>query len=163
MCKARLDTKIHPQPSWGCKVRGRSGVIIDPAADAGFGETRGRRGGEAGGCEYRGDSGVHQPEPKERASGATRKLKPKAKPEDEARGATRSIIGRRSRMSGVSGQPEIQALEAPKDERFGVTRRSVAGTAGRWGNRGDPGNSSTGVTRKCDAVGQPAADAPEAL
>jgi hypothetical protein len=74
----------------------------NPAADAGFGETRRRRGGEAGGCEYRGDSGIHQPEPKERGSGATRKLKPKAKPEDEARGATRSIIGRRSRIRGVS-------------------------------------------------------------
>lgn len=36
---------------------------------------------------------------------------------------------------GVHGQPWAQATEASKDERFGVTRRSVAGTAGRCRNR----------------------------
>jgi hypothetical protein len=49
-------------------------VIIDPAVDAGFGETRRRRDGKAGGCGIRGNSVTHQPEPREREFGETRKL-----------------------------------------------------------------------------------------
>ena len=56
-------------------------VIINPAVDAGFGATRRRRDGKAGGCGNRGNSGNHQPVPRERGFGETRELKPEAKPE----------------------------------------------------------------------------------
>jgi hypothetical protein len=49
-------------------------VIIDPAVDAGFGETRRRRDGKAGGCGIRGNSANHQPEPRDREFGETRNL-----------------------------------------------------------------------------------------
>jgi len=39
--------------------------------------------------------------------------------------------------SGVRGKPRAQAPEVPKNERFGVTRRSVAGKAGRCRSRGN--------------------------
>jgi hypothetical protein len=54
------------------KFESSRGVIIDPAVDAGFGVTRRRVDGTAGGCEIRGTSKIHQSAPpKERASGAT--------------------------------------------------------------------------------------------
>jgi hypothetical protein len=71
-------------------------VIIDPAVDAGFGATRRRRCGKAGGCGNRGNSGNHQSAPREREFGETRKLEPKAKPEGVEREATRKPTGRRT-------------------------------------------------------------------
>jgi hypothetical protein len=114
-------------------------VIIDPAVDAGFGATRRRGDGRAGRCGNRGNSGNHQPEPRERGFGETRKLEPTAKPEGAGSGDTRNHTGRRRWMSNAEGQPKASAAEAPKDVKFGATRRSVAGTAGRCRNRGNPG------------------------
>jgi hypothetical protein len=81
----------------------------------------------------------HQPTPKERGSGATWRLEPKAKPEGAESGETRNRTGRRSWKCEAEGQPEASAPEAPKDARLGVTRGSVAGKAGRCSCRGNPG------------------------
>jgi len=78
-------------------------------------------------------------------------------------GATHSLIGRRSRESGVRGKPRTQAPEAPKDERFEVTRRSVAGKAGRCRNRGIPGTYIGRRSWKSEVAGKPGADALAAL
>jgi len=78
-------------------------------------------------------------------------------------GAIHSVIGRRSRVSGVRGRPRTQAPEAPKDERFEVTRRSVAGKAGRCRCRGIPGTYIGRRNWKSEAAGQPGADALVAL
>jgi hypothetical protein len=114
-------------------------VIINPAVDAGFGATRRRRDGRAGGCGNRGNSGNHQPAPRERGFGETWKLKPAAKPEGAGGEETRSHTGRRSWTSDADGQPEASAPAAPKDVKFEVTRGSVAGKAGRCRNRGNSG------------------------
>jgi hypothetical protein len=97
MCKTRLYTKIHPRLSRGCKVRVRRGVIIDPVADAGPGETRRRKSGK----------------PKERKSGATRKFTPLAQPEDAGSGATRNLIegGQEERCFGATRRITLGAAE----------------------------------------------------
>lgn len=64
--------------------------------------------------------------------------------------------------SGVRGKPKAQAPEAPKNERFGVTRSSVAGRAGRCRSRGNPGNVSAGATGRARG-GETQTGAPEAL
>jgi hypothetical protein len=56
--------------------------------------------------------------------------------------------GRRRWKSGAEGKPGVPAPEAPKDARFGVTRISVAGTAGRRRNRGDPGTDRQAQTEE---------------
>jgi len=43
------------------KFESSRGIIIGPAVDAGFGATRRRVDGAAGGCEIRGNSEIHQP------------------------------------------------------------------------------------------------------
>jgi hypothetical protein len=79
-------------------------------------------------------------------SGQLEVSRPKAKPEGERGGATRNLTGRRHWKRDAEGQPKAAAPEGPKDARFGVTRRSVAGKAGRCRNRGNPGMASTGTT-----------------
>jgi hypothetical protein len=78
-----------------------------------------------------------------------------AKPEGAESGATRNRTGRRNWKSGAEGQPEVSAPEAPKDARFGVTRISVAGRAGRCRNRGNPGTTSASVTGNAKLWGDP--------
>jgi len=78
-------------------------------------------------------------------------------------GATRGFIGRRSRKSGVRGKPKTQAPEAPKDERFEATRRSVAGKAGRCRRRDIPGAYIGRRNWKSEAAGKLEADALVAL
>jgi len=63
--------------------------------------------------------------------------------------------------SGAQGKPRAQAPVAPKNERFGVTRISVAGRAGRCRKRGIPGTCIERRNWKSEAVGKPAADATE--
>jgi hypothetical protein len=89
------------------------------AVDAGFGATRRRRDGQAGRCGNRGDSGNHQSAPREREFGATRKLKPKAKPEGVARGATRKPTGRRSRKAKLRGNPKLQLRKRRRTRNSG--------------------------------------------
>jgi len=105
--------------SRGCKVREDRDPIIDPAVDAGFRETWRRRDGGAGGCENRGDSGIHQPTPRERETGATRKIKPEAKPEDEARGETH-----KRHREAQPGGAEFEGNRELKHRRHRRTRDS---------------------------------------
>jgi hypothetical protein len=51
-------------------------------------------------------------------------------------GKLKASSGGATGRSGARGQPRAQAPGAPKNERFGVTRISVAGIAGRCRNRG---------------------------
>src|SRR6185437_2699547 len=90
ICDARLDAKIHPPaPLEGAKF-GLAGFTIDPAVDAGAGETRrricGNAGRDSGRPEYRstGRAGRHNSQGNlevgrkaaqtERRSGATRRF-----------------------------------------------------------------------------------------
>jgi hypothetical protein len=130
------------------KFEENRGVTVNPAVDAGFGETRRRRDGKAGGCGNRGNSGNHQPAPRGKGFGETRKLEPTAKPEGAECGETRKPTGRRNWMSNAEGKPKASAPEAPKDARFGATRRSVAGKAGRCRNRGNPGTHRQAQSEK---------------
>jgi hypothetical protein len=59
-------------------------------------------------------------------------------PEDAGTGETREIIDRRNQKSKATGQLGAYALDVLKDARFGVTRRSIAGKAGRRRSQGDP-------------------------
>jgi hypothetical protein len=63
--------------------------------------------------------------------------------------------------SGARGRPRAQAPGAPKNERFGVTRISVAGRAGRCRDRGIPGTCIERRSWKSEAARQLAADATE--
>jgi len=65
--------------------------------------------------------------------------------------------------SGARGKPRAQAPGAPKNERFGVTRISVAGRAGRCRDRGIPGTCIERRSWKSEAARKLAADATEAL
>jgi len=78
-------------------------------------------------------------------------------------GKLKASSGGASGRSGARGKPRAQAPEAPKNERFGVTRRSVAGIAGRCRDWGIPGTCVGRRSWKSEAVGKPAADATEAL
>jgi hypothetical protein len=114
-------------------------VIIDPAVDAGFGETRGRRDGRAGGCGNRGNSENRQPEPRERGFGATRDPNPRqsrkvrnaGQPADhtgrrcwksQAAGETRSSSASKRRRTRDSGQLEDPLPAQPEDAGTGETR-----------------------------------------
>ena len=124
------------------------GVIIDPAAGAGFGATRRRKGGKAGGCEIRGNPEIHSPAPKERSFGATRRF----------------TIGRAGRCR-VRGNPEPHQKAALEERGSGATRISAADAAEGCESRGNsrlhrrrgrkmqdsgqPGASSKGWTGRC--------------
>jgi hypothetical protein len=54
-------------------------------------------------------------------------------------------IGRRNWKCETSGKPGVDATEALKDEKFGATRISIAGKAGRCRRRGDPEEASRGA------------------
>jgi len=90
-------------------------VIIDPAVDAGFGETRRRRDGKSGGCGNRGNSVTHQSEPRERDSGKLETLNPRQSRKVKDAGQPVANTGRRSRTSNAVGKPAASAPEAPKD------------------------------------------------
>jgi len=139
MCKTRFDTKIHPLPrTEDAKFESSRGVIIDPAVDAGFGATRRRRSGTAGGCEIRGDSEIHQSAPpKERGFGATRKLTVGKAGRCRIRGNPETHQ-RRCWRSEDSGQPGDSLTVSPKGARIEETRRSAADSAGRCRIRGNP-------------------------
>jgi hypothetical protein len=128
------------------KFEGNREIIIHPAVDAGFGETRRRRDGKAGGCGIQGNLGV----PSAGAMGASIRGDPKtltkAKPEGAGCGATRNHTGRRSRMSIAVGKPKAPAPEAPKDARFGATRDSIRRQSRKMKKPGQPGESSAGAT-----------------
>ena len=78
--------------------------------------------GGAGGCEDWGNSGIHQPTPRERDAGETRKLKPEAKPEDEAREETQSVVGR-------SNREERSARETESSSTGSTEEREVRGNS----------------------------------
>lgn len=105
----------------------------------------------------------------EQCGGATQSISTEA-PKDAIRGNSKNRR-RHSRKMQEPGQPgdginrhnrnaELQRklqARAPgvlKDARFGATRRSIAGKAGRCRSRGNPGDASGGVTRGRGA-GQP--------
>lgn len=123
--------------------------------DAGTAEPEGARTGETQesisrrqGSEMPGKLGSSNPRP-------SRKTKRVRKLKASSGGAT----GR----SGARGKPRAQAPGAPKNERFGVTRISVAGIAGRYRDRGIPGTCVGRRSWKSEAARQLAADATEAL
>jgi hypothetical protein len=143
MCKTRLDTKIHPLPrTEDAKFESSRGVIIDPAVDAGFGATRRRRSGTAGGCEIRGNSEIHpSAPPKERGFGATRKLTVGTAGRCRIRGDPERRIRGVAGGAKIRGNPEFhrryrrRARESrkledppparPEDAGFGATRRCM--------------------------------------
>jgi hypothetical protein len=55
-------------------------------------------------------------------------------------------INRHNRKAELRRQLQARAPGVLKDARFGATRRSIAGKAGRCRSRGDPGDASGGVT-----------------
>jgi hypothetical protein len=114
------------------------GVIIDPAVKAGFGETRRRGYGATGGCENRGNLGIHRQ--RCRRSGES------GQPEDQQQAALEEVkirgnpkIQRREswkvREPGQPGDPPTGTL---RERGFGATRRLTVGTAGRCRIRGNP-------------------------
>jgi hypothetical protein len=121
MCKTRLYTKIHPRLSRGCKVRVRRGVIIDPVADAGSGETRRRKSGKAEGTKIRGDPEIH-------SFGTAGRCRRRGNSQPHRR---------RDGRSETSGRLEESPSVPLKDAKFGATRKSIAGTAGRCRRRGN--------------------------
>jgi hypothetical protein len=72
-------------------------------------------------------------------SGRLEDLNPRQSRKVQGAGQLAASTGRRRWKSSAEGKPKVPAPEAPKDARFGVTRISVAGTAGRCWNRGNPG------------------------
>ena len=136
------------------KFEASRGVIIDPAAVAGFGVTRRRNGGNARGYDIRGNSEVEPlAQPRARIRGnleisrkQCRKMRDLGRPKDS------SEAGQEERGRGAT---RGFARPAPlKDARFGVTRRSIAGRAGRCGARGDsrPHRKAAREKRRCGAT-----------
>jgi len=158
-----LDTKIHPR----CKPRmqgsRKPGYIIDPAVDAGFRETWRRRDGGAGRCENRGNSVIHQPTPREREAGATRGLKPKAKPEDEARRETCSDIGRRSREERSSRETESSSTGGAEEREIRGNSKIRCRYSRKMQEPGQPGTCIGRRSWKSEAARKLAADATDAL
>ena len=113
------------------------GVIIDPAADAGFGATRRRKGGKAGGCEIRGNPEIHQPAPKERSFGATRRF----------------TIGTAGRCR-IRGNPEPHQKAALEERGSGATWISAADAAEGCESRGNS-RLCRRQGRKMQDTGQP--------
>lgn len=72
-------------------------------------------------------------------SGQPENLDPRQSRKVEGAGKLATNTGKRRWKSGAEGKPKAPAPEALKDARFGATRMSVAGTAGRCRNRGNPG------------------------
>lgn len=138
-CKTRLDTKIHPRPRRGCKVRLKSGSHHRPAVDAGFGATRRRKYGNAERRETRGNPAIPQGSV---AWGAKMRgdlqIHPR-QPEDAASGATRILIVGAAETEKPRGNLRRLASVTPGDANREETRGSIAGKAGRLGVRGNPG------------------------
>jgi hypothetical protein len=136
MCKTRLDTKIHPRPRRGCKVRLKSGSHHRPAVDAGFGATRRRKYGNAERREIRGNLEIPQGSV---AKGAkTRgdlRIHPR-QPEDAASGATRVLIVGAAETENPRGNLRPLSSVTSRDANREATRGSIAGKAGRLGVRG---------------------------
>lgn len=87
-----------------------------------------------------------------------------AKPEDAEAGATwwKASAGATGE-AGPRGKLPASAPEALKDTRFGATRRSIAGTAGRCGNRGNLVEALGGATEGVEsgATCNPTPEAPK--
>jgi len=106
---------------------------------------------------------IHQPTPREREAGETRRLKPEAKPEDDVRRETCSDIGRRS-------QEERSSRETESSSTGGAEEREIRGNSKircRYSRKmQEPGQLGTCIGRrswKSEAAGKPGADATEAL
>jgi len=139
MCIARLDTKIHPRFSRGCKVRGESGSHHRPSRNAGFGATRRRRYGAAGG----------------RVSGKPGKPSVGA-PGSARSGATWRAASRHRRRVRDSGKPGEPPAGEPRERRRGATRGFTVGTAEGAKMRGDP-RIHLWNCRKIEQPGRPGA------
>ena len=154
----RFDTKIHPRLSRGCKVRGESGSHHRPSRRCriqGNLKTQGRQSRRVRGPRKLGEPSAGAEGERIRGNPETHNPRQSRKVQDAGKPAT--TPGGAAGRANAEGKPEASAPEAPKDARFGVTRRSVAGTAGRCRNRGNPGTASVGATGRARAVGKPGA------
>jgi len=129
--------------------------MIDPAVDAGPGATWGRKGGKPEGAGTEATRGTISRRQGSDDPGRPGRSNPRQSRKVWECGATRNHTGRRNWKRGAKGQPEAPAPEAPKDARREATRESVAGTAGRCRNRGNPGNASAGATEDARLRGNP--------
>jgi len=113
MCKTWQDSKIHPRPrTEDARFETSRGVIIDPVAEAGFGDARRRGGGTTGGCRIRGNLEKHRRRSWRREFGETWKL-------------TAGNAGRQK----ASGRPGAESPGAPEGAR--------AQEPGKLGSSGD--------------------------
>jgi len=78
-------------------------------------------------------------------SGQPENFDPRQSRKVEGAGKLATNTGKRRWKSGAEGKPEAPAPEALKDARFGATRMSVAGTAGRCRNR-----ATRGLINRCN-------------
>jgi len=138
----------------------------EPSAGAKGERIRGDPGtqtrGKAGRCGVRGNSQpCRKAQLEARSRGATRSTSTRCAEGRETRGNSRvrrrqsrkmqepgqpgKCIGRRNWRGEIAGKPGVDATDALKDARFGATRRSIAGKAGRCKSRGDPGDASRGA------------------
>jgi len=153
------DSVGHEDSSAACprmqSSKASRGVIIDPAAVAGFGVTRRRSGGNARGCEIRGNSEIQplaQPRAGIRGNPETCRRQCR-KMRDLGRPKASSEAGREERGRGAT---RGFARPAPlKDARFGETRRSIAGRAGRCRARGNSGPHQQGGAGEAEMRGNP--------
>ncbi len=120
MCRSRPEAKIHPRPRRGCKVCRKTGSHIGPAVAAGYGVTRGRSDGVAGGRAVRGNS----PQP---VAGGSRGSERVGKPAGLPSALTEDAI---------CGQPRTHQ-EASQQRRCGETRRFIVCDAQGLGIRGN--------------------------
>jgi hypothetical protein len=131
--------KIHPRPrTEDAKFESSWGVIIGPAAEAGFGALRRRRSGTAGGCGIRGNPEIHlKAPPREKKAGETRWLIPR-----QAKGAGVGATRRLSpRLAGRSkfGETRRTTVGKPEDAGAGATRSLIERRNWRSKETGQPG------------------------
>jgi hypothetical protein len=112
--RSRPGTKVHPRYRRGCKVRVKPGVIIVPAAEAEFGETRKRRSGTTGGCEHRGNLKLRCRE-RWRVRDSRRLGDPSVGAAEEAK---------------IQGNLEIRTSAQPEDAGCEETRSLITGLSG---------------------------------
>jgi hypothetical protein len=106
---------------------------------------------------------IHQPTPREREAGETRKIKPEAKPEGEAGGETHSDTRRSSREERSSRETENSSTGGAEEREIRGNSKIRCRQSRKMQEPGQPGECIGRRNWKSEVAGKPGTDAPEAL
>jgi len=90
----------------------------------------------------------HQPAPRVKGFGETRRLEPKAKPEGAGREVTRNHTGRRDRWKDTEGKPKVPNTRSAEGREIRGDSNIRRRHSRKMQKPGRPGDSSAGATRR---------------